>query len=131
MQTAYYSVFYQLLRFTFWIKVKDTQEWTALLNLSLLLFLNLITLYDAVTQHSYSYGHIVPVPWFVGVFGLVVLFNHRVLLRNEAYRHSATIQKQSSKPVVPWLVAVYVLLSFLFAAYYSKQMHDMNVLFRH
>ena len=131
MKTAYYSAFYQLLRFTFWVRTQDTQEWTALYCLSFLLFLNVATLYAVTVHYYFPYGHTVSVIGAVFVFILIVFFNYRVLRHNAVFQNPATIQQERTPASATWLVGVYVVLSFILGAYFIKQLHDVNVAFRY
>ena len=131
MKATYYSVFYQHLRFTFWVRTRDTQQWTALYCFAFLQFLNVATLYAAVARQLYPYGHRVSIPGVVGCFGVVIYGNYRVLRGNPMFQCPSTIQQQQHRALTAWLVGAYVVLSGLVGAYYLKQMHDVNVVFRH
>jgi len=131
MKTAYYAVFYQLLRFTFWVRTQDTQEWSALFFFTFLQFLNVAAVYAAVGHELYPYGHRVPIAGVVA-FGILLAFgNYRLLRGNPVFKHPATIHQQKHRPSTAWLVGAYVVLTGAVAAYYLKQVHDVNVSFRH
>lgn len=131
MKAAYYSVFYQLLRFTFWVRTPDTQEISALVFLVVFQCLNALTLYAAVAYQLYPYGHRVSIPGVVGFFVAVMYGNHRLLRDNPVFQHPATVHQLPQRPATAWLVGAYVLLTVVVGCYYLKQMHDVNVAFRH
>jgi hypothetical protein len=131
MKAAYYSVFYQFLRFTFWVRTPDTQEWSALIFFAVFQCWNAFTLYAAVTYQLYPYGHRVSVPAFVGFFVAVVYGNYRLLCGNPVFQQPATVHQQPQRPAMAWLVGAYVLLTAVVGFHYSKQLHDVNVAFRH
>ena len=131
MKTAYYSVFYQLLRFTFWVRTPDTQQWSDLIFLALLQSFNAFVLYAPVAHYLSPTAPGVSVPGAVGFYGALVYGNYRLLRSNPVFQHPATVRQQPQRPATAWLVGAYVLLTVLVGGYYLEQMHDVNVAFRH
>ena len=131
MKAAYYSVFYQLLRFTFWIRTQDTQQWSALVFFAVLQCFNALTLYAAVAYQLYPYGHRVSIPGVIGCFVLVVYGNYHLLRGNPVFQQPAAIHQQPQRTTTAWLVSAYVLLTAVVGAYYFTQLHDVNLAFRH
>ena len=131
MKTAYCAVFYQLLRFTFWVRTQDTQEWSALFFFTILQFFNVAAGYAAVAHELYPYGHQVPIAGVVAFVIMLAFGNYRLLRGNAVFQHPATIHQLKHRPSTAWLVGAYVVLTGAVAAYYLKQMHDVNVSFRH
>lgn len=131
MKAAYYSVFYQLLRFTYWVRTPDTQQWSALYFFAVLQCFNALTLYAAIAYQLYPHGHRVSVPAVAGCTVLVIYANHRLLRGNPVFQQPASIHQQPQRTATAWLVGAYVLLTVVAGVYYLKQMHDVNLAFRH
>ena len=127
MKSAYHSVFNYLVRFAFWVRTPDTQEWTAFHCLSFLLLLNVVTLYAAVTRVWFPDEHRVPVFGLFAAFGGLVCFNYSLLRHNAVFQQPTAIRHQRARPTVAWAVGAYVLLSCLLGAYAMKYLHDLNL----
>lgn len=131
MKKAYNAVFYELLRFVFWVHARDTQEWSALFYFAFLQFLNLFALDSAIEYQLYPYGHRTSIPGVVGFAALLVFGNYHLLRRNPVFRNPANIHQLKHRASTAWLVGAYVVLSVIVGFYFIKQMHDVNVLYRH
>ncbi len=127
MKSAYYAVFYQLLRFTFWARVRDTQEWSALFFFSFLQFLNVAAIYAAAAYYWHPYGHRVPIPGVVGIMLLLMFSNYRLLRDDPVFQNPATIHQREHRIATAWLVGAYVVVSALVSIYLLKRIHDVNV----
>jgi len=109
MKKVYNAVFYELLRFVLWVRVRDTQEWSALYYLTFLQFLNLFALYSAIEYQLYPYGHRVSIPGVVGFGVLLVFGNYRLLRRNPVFQNPASVHQLKHRASTAWLVVAYIL----------------------
>ncbi len=121
------SLYFQILNFVFWVKIKDTPHVTALLNLSFLMFMNVVTIYIALKIIFFRELHIENVFTLLLVFFLILLVNYSSLIKDISFVEKFEELRRANTNSKKVASLVYILLTISLFIIFMIKGHDTNM----
>lgn len=131
MGYLYRFLFYKILVFVFWVKTRDTQEWSAMFILSFLICINIGTIYSIVKATFLPSIHLESPINFVLIGSLVMAANYFYFIRNDRFRKIMDEFGKDSTAngfLSTTLTLLYLLISFYSMFYFGEKVREINSL---
>ncbi len=109
-----------------WVRVKDTQETTAILNLSFLMFMNVISLYLVLRSTILPSFKLDSALFYVSVFSFILLFNYIKLFKINNYNDILTEFNSYRSKKHTYLTIIYVFIYIVIFMYFSVLIRNSN-----
>jgi hypothetical protein len=119
-------LFYQILKFVHFIRVKDTQEVTALLNLSFLMLINLLSFYYFTIIYIIKYTKPVNPLYYLLAYLSILIFNYNKFMKNIDVPNKAP--NHESSIVVNICTFIYLLFTFSAFIFLIRKVHAMSLI---
>jgi hypothetical protein len=131
MNYLYKYLFYKILVFAYWVKTRNTQEWSAMIIVSILLFINCDTLYSIALLYMVRGSNYLVSPFYNVFFGgIIMALNYSYFVKDDKY---LLIKKEFEKESVKekWistgLVLMYLILTCFSWFYFAEKVRDINI----
>lgn len=129
MGYLYKFLFYKILIFVFWVKTRDTQEWSAMFILSFLICINIGTIYSIIKAIFLPSIHFESPINYVLIGSLVMVANYFYFIRNDRFKK---IMDEFEKDSIAngflstTLTLLYLLISFYCMYYFGEKVREIN-----
>jgi hypothetical protein len=129
MNYLYKYLFYKILVFVYWVKTKDTQEWSAMFIVSFLICINIGTIYSIIKVFFFPNLHL-ETPVYYVIFGSVVMIgNYLYFIRGGKHikiGEEFSNEPNSKKLISTGLTILYIVLTFFSMYFFGEMVRDVN-----